>query len=92
MSRSTPNENDSNASTLDQNSSRQNNAGGTHNASNITNVVLPNRFWLPQFDQNNPEIWFDASEIIFKHNAVNEERARFSYLIQYLDVQKLKNV
>ena len=45
--------------------------GGPHTSSsteippnsNVTTVVMPARFRLPEFDSKLPELWFNASEV-----------------------------
>ena len=56
------------------------------------NLQLPGKYWLPEFDHTNPDIWFDAADIIFNQNGITSEQAQFSGLLQVLDVMRMKNI
>lgn len=50
------------------------------------------RFKLQPFDTGAPELWFASAEIIFAANNVNEEKSKFSHLLQNIDSSITKNI
>jgi hypothetical protein len=72
---------------------------GTSNANptqGLTNIgyLLPvtSKYRLPDFDYACPEVWFAASDVIFRDNNVQTEQAKFSALLQRLYSTRLKNI
>ena len=48
-------------------------------------VNILSRFWLLTFEHTNPELWYNASDVIFDTHGVVDEKTKFAYLLQYLD-------
>ena len=61
-------------------------------ATQLYSFHLPGKYKLPEFDYNNPEIWFAAADCIFDSNAVVSEQAKFAALLQHLDDTRLKHI
>ena len=57
-----------------------------------TPEIIMNKIKLPDFDTNNPELWFAAAEVIFGQNGADNEQKKFSSLLQNLDAQRLGNI
>jgi hypothetical protein len=55
-------------------------------------LSLAAKYKLPDFNPQNPELWFAASEVIFASNGVQSEQAKFAAMLQYLDSARLTNI
>jgi regulator of replication initiation timing len=50
------------------------------------------KFTLPDFDENDAEVWFDLCDAIFKNNKVEDKKKKFSYLLEKLDTKSAKTI
>ena len=57
-----------------------------------TLIQLPAKFKLSDFNLKSPEVWFAAAEVIFNHNGVTLEFAKFASILQHLDPPRLEHI